>query len=188
VLYKQSFLVSVVLVASFVFSCGPSAGSAHEKADATGAPAPRSDGLEIRGDSAHQIPACRACRMTHCTNYEGLLDLVKTCFENPDAGFRSLCMEAKDCATRAGCGYSSLGSSECFCGSADLEACQTPGAANGPCKKEFSAAARASSLAEIATHFGDLTYPSGVAHYLHACDRDYCEKECRVGQKRHVVP
>lgn len=182
-LYRILSVVALLSTLPFSVACGPAKADpalASQSSASPTAAAPKG-ALKSRGDTAQLEPACQACRQAHCTNYEGLLNLVSTCFENADPEFSALCTAAKDCATRAGCGYAPLGSAECFCGTADLGACQTEGAANGPCKKEFYAASRSKSLPEVAAHFGDLTYPSGVAHYLHACDRDYCAKECKVG-------
>ncbi len=129
---------------------------------------------ELVGDRAHDDPACRTCRAKQCAHYEGQIDLVAQCFANADPEFTKACIAVRNCAYKHGCGYGVMGAPECFCGTADLQACMTPGAANGPCQAEWYAAARSKVFSELTARFGDVNLPAGVAYHLQACDRDLC--------------
>jgi hypothetical protein len=118
--------------------------------------------------------ACTACRKAHCSNYQGLFDLVTACFENKDSAFVSECKAVLACAKQNRCGYKPLGASECFCGTAELGACETPGVANGPCQKEWFAAARSTNVKDVSLRFSDVNFPAGVANYVLACDVESC--------------
>src|SRR5262245_14304818 len=109
-------------------------------------PAPLAGKAEAQ---AAPTDACMACRKTNCSNYQGLFDLVTACFDNKDAAFVSECKATLTCAKQHGCGYKVMGAAECFCGSADLGACETPGVANGPCQKEWLAAARSTNVKDV---------------------------------------
>jgi hypothetical protein len=120
------------------------------------------------------VPACAACRNEQCANYQGVFDLVTACFSNPDPTFVQECVDLMDCAYQNHCGYGPGGAVDCFCGSADLNACQSPGKANGPCQAQFFTAAHTTQLGELIGRFGDVSLPVGVAYYFLECDRDFC--------------
>jgi hypothetical protein len=123
---------------------------------------------------AQDAPGCAACRNEQCTAYQGVFDLVAACLTNPDPQFAQECIDVMDCAYANHCGYSSSGAPECFCGSADLNSCQTAGNANGPCQAEFFAGAHTTLLGELIGRMGDVSLPIGVAYYFLECDRDFC--------------
>jgi hypothetical protein len=123
---------------------------------------------------AHDAPGCAACRNEACTAYQGVFDLVAACLTHPDPAFAQACIDVMDCAYAHRCGYGATGAPECFCGTADLNACQTAGNANGPCQAEFYAAAHTTQLGELIGRFGDVSLPVGVAYYFLECDRDSC--------------
>jgi hypothetical protein len=123
---------------------------------------------------ASATDACAACRKASCSNYQGLFDLVSACFDNKDTAFVTECKAVLACANRHECGYQALGAAECFCGTADLGACATPGVANGPCQQEWLAAARSTNVKEVSLRFSDVSFPSGVANFLLQCDRESC--------------
>lgn len=130
--------------------------------------------------TAQTKPACELCRNDQCRNYQALdFDFVAACFEHADPLFVQQCVDAVECAYTHGCGYNASGMAQCFCGSADLSACQVAGAANGPCQAETYAAARTTKLAEVIANFGVVTLPIGVANYLLACDHELCSPACR---------
>ncbi len=120
---------------------------------------------------------CRVCREKHCSNYQGVFNLVEACFDNADAAFVKECTAAVACAQKNKCGYKTLGASECFCGTAEIGACLQPGVASGPCQEEWYAAARSKALNDLSIRFSDVTFPAGVATFLLECDRLNCP-EC----------
>lgn len=120
---------------------------------------------------------CRVCREKHCSNYQGLFNLVDACFDHADAAFVKECTAAVACAQKNKCGYKTLGAAECFCGTADIGPCLQPGVANGPCQDEWYAAARSKALNDLSIRFSDVTFPAGVATFLLECDRVNCP-EC----------
>lgn len=126
------------------------------------------------GDQANQLAACRQCRSDNCTAFQGVFDLVAACFQNADPAFVQQCIDVKNCAYQNDCGYSATGAPECFCGTVDLNTCQTPGQANGPCQAQFFAAARTTQLGELIGRFGDVSLPVGVANYFIQCDFESC--------------
>ncbi len=132
----------------------------------------------IPGDSANQITACRDCRSTECTNYEGALDLIAGCFADPDPTFNQQCIDLMNCAYANDCGYNVAGLGECFCGTFDPGACQTAGNQNGPCIPQVYAAARSTVLADVIGSLGATSLPVGVAFYLQKCDTDLCPASC----------
>lgn len=124
---------------------------------------------------AQAKPACEQCRNEQCRTYQGLdFDFVAACFANSDPQFVQECVDVMDCAYVHRCGYSAQGLAQCFCGTADEAACQTPGIANGPCQNEIYAAADTKALAEVISRFGDLSLAVGVANSLQACDQEVC--------------
>ncbi len=129
----------------------------------------------VGGDIPNQAAACRSCRASQCTNFQGLgFDFVAACFADPDPAFVQQCIDVKNCAFVNDCGYNANGLFECFCGTADASACQTAGAANGPCQAEIFAASRTTALADVIGNFGDISLPIGVANYLLQCDTESC--------------
>lgn len=184
---KSSTMLSVTVMVAWTFLAGCE--SCRSKADSkqsesgSAATAGEADHLSpltdaLAGDIPHRDAACRACRAVYCTKYDGVVDLVTSCFGNKDPQFIKQCIAVQNCAYEKKCGYKVDGASECFCGTEDVPSCLKPGAANGPCQAEWLAAARAKSVAELAERFGDLSLPAGVSNYLLACDRDYC-KMCK---------
>lgn len=129
----------------------------------------------VGGDIPNQLAACRTCRTANCTNFQGLgFDFVAACFANPDPTFVQQCIDVKNCAYTNNCGYNATGLLQCFCGTVDASACQTAGAANGPCQSQIYAAARSTLLADVIGNFGDISLPIGVANYFEQCDQEAC--------------
>ena len=168
----------VTLWALFLQACGGCGATPSKELPGSVAQAKQATSkVEVTGDKPHGDAACRACRAKHCANYEGQIDLVAACFVNADPELTKACIAVKSCAYDKGCGYGVMGAPECFCGTADLQTCLTPGAANGPCQEEWFAAARTKVFSELSARFGDVSFPAGVAYHFQACDRDLC-KEC----------
>jgi len=129
-------------------------------------------------------PACATCRDQECRVFQGLdFDFVAACLEGGDGlgGVRSgdpsfvqQCIDTMNCAYANKCGYSAAGMLQCFCGSKDASACQTAGAADGPCQRELFSAARTSQLQTLIGSFGDISLPIGVANYFLQCDQERC--------------
>ncbi len=173
---KRRFVMScLVLICVAAVACGDrarpdrvQAGSADTK------PLLAATEADQTGDRAHADSACRACRKKHCSNYEGQVDLVAACFSNPDPKFTEQCIAVKNCAYDNACGYDAMGAPRCFCGTAEIQDCITPGAANGPCQAQWYAATRTKQLSELTLRFGDISYPAGIAYHFQACDRDLC--------------
>ncbi len=132
----------------------------------------------VGGDNANQIAACRTCRSTECTNFNGALDLIAGCFESADPAFNQECIDLMNCAYTNDCGYNVAGMAECFCGTFDQGACQTAGNQNGPCIPQVYAAARTNVLSEVIGNLGAVNLPVGMAFYLQQCDTDYCPTSC----------
>lgn len=98
-----------------------------------------------------------------------------------DPMFIQQCVALMNCAYTKKCGYTvETGASECFCGTATLDACfATAGAANGVCLNEFETAARSTMLTDISVRVSDLAYPLGWANYLLECDTTLCATTCK---------
>ena len=82
------------------------------------------------------------------------------------------CMYRTGCAKAAGQIFTT-----CYCGTSGA-ACTGPGAANGPCKAELEKALEATEPLDIASHFGDPTFPGGIAQIRLACDKTQCAAAC----------
>jgi len=165
---------------------GCSSSATPQKTSATGSDTPASvakaSEIVVAGDIAHKDAACRACRATYCTLYDGVVNLVDKCFSGSDPSFVKQCTDAMNCAYEKKCGSTAEGALECFCGSADVPTCLKPGGPNGPCQAEWLAAGRTQSVKELSERFGDLAFPAGIANYFVACDRDNCQM-CRPQAK-----
>lgn len=123
--------------------------------------------------------ACADCRNMNCRLFNDSLDLIAGCLEAPDQAFRDQCTAMIDCAKANDCGYDAVGAQyECFCGTADLGACQTEGVANGPCQAEWWAGSRTDSLADLVGNLSVIALPSGMAWYLMECEMTSCAEAC----------
>lgn len=131
---------------------------------------------------------CNTCREQYCRAFapdptvpQDNFDVLAGCLENEDAEFRTQCLDVIDCARTNRCGYgdpNTVDATQCFCGNADISACQTPGVASGACQPEWRAAARSEALADVLGNFYDFSLPSGMAYYLMLCESRYCLDEC----------
>lgn len=177
---SQGSVASWMVAVLMLWGCGSKA--TLPSTSSTGGAKPESvvkaSEVVVAGDIAHKDAACRACRATYCTLYDGVVNLVDKCFSSTEPSFVKQCTAAMNCAYEKKCGSTAEGALECFCGSADVPTCLKPGGANGPCQAEWLAAARTQSVKELSERFGDLAFPAGIANYFVACDRDNCQM-CR---------
>ena len=171
---KRSLMPFLMVLSLLLLACGERGASDRVPVPAA-APKPllQAD-ADQSGDRAQADAACRAFRKKHCANYEGQVDLVAACFHNADPKFTEQCIAVKNCAYDNACGYDAMGAPRCFCGSAAIQDCITPGAANGPCQAQWYAATRTKQLSELTLRFGDISFPAGIAYHFQACDRDLC--------------
>jgi len=183
---RSSGSIAFWMVSSALLICACSSKAKSDKAVPAEVGQPKTEvkasEVVLAGDIGHKDPACRACRATYCTKYDGVVDLVATCFGNSDPKFVQECVAAMNCAHSKKCGSTVEGAMECFCGTSDVPTCLKPGGPNGPCQSEWLAAARTTSVTELSERFGDLSFPAGIANYFVSCDRDYC-KMCRPQAK-----
>jgi hypothetical protein len=113
---------------------------------------------------ANRSPSCLTCG-SQCVSddFDGL-----TCDDFQGADVDS-CLATVRCALAANCGVTKMDPS-CLCGGADAAACEGDAAVpTGPCRDTYFAGFGSHDVSFIVAHFGDSTYPSGMANGLIQC-------------------
>ncbi len=125
--------------------------------------------------------ACLACE-NNSTACQEFLDCTSVAGQaakgSPAAGTpkSALCSEVLDCVRKSGCATSN-GIIKCYCGSADVQACQS-GHANGACKAELERGLEATSFMDIARHLKNKEFGGGLAMARIDCDQQACRAAC----------
>ncbi len=163
--------------------CGNGAVEAGEECD---------DGNNEDGDACSAdclLSDCKACKELNCeswppTNPKNRID---ECFGatdiaagGPKAGTprAELCKEVVECHQEAGCLSKLQYGLKCYCGSVPSKECVVDGG-NGPCVKEWEAAAESTDPVTVGARFTNPSFALGRAGALAMCEVHKCENACK---------